>query len=67
MTKPSKTRRSLWQIFRLPLLIGLLSVIGLISALVGDDVWDLLSWIMLAVPIAVIAGPLFRMRRPHER
>ena len=28
---------------------------GLLSALFGDGVWDELSWVALAVPLAVIA------------
>ena len=52
--KHAHKRRSPWQIFRLPLLLGLLSVVGLVSALVGDDIWDALSWIMLSIPVLVI-------------
>jgi len=37
-----------------PLAIVVLSIVGLISALVGDDIWDVLSWLTLAVPVAVI-------------
>ncbi|MDR2679097.1 MAG: hypothetical protein LBB51_06635 [Zoogloeaceae bacterium] len=47
--------QSLWRIFRWPILLGLSSAIGLISALVGDGVWDVLSWITLLVPVAVVA------------
>ncbi len=38
----------------MPVLIGILSGIGLLSALLGDGVWDLLSWLSLAAPVAVI-------------
>ena len=44
-------RRSVW---RIPLLLALLSVVGLLSALLGDDVWDALSWAALGAPVAVI-------------
>jgi len=36
------------------MLMGILSVIGLLAALVGDDVWDGLSWLCLAIPLVVI-------------
>lgn len=49
----SSQRRSLWAIFRMPILLATLSIIGLVSALLGDDVWDVLSWLTLGVPIAM--------------
>jgi len=42
-------------IFRVPLLLGVASCVGLVSALVGDGVFDALSWLMLAAPLAVVA------------
>lgn len=36
--------QSNWQVFRWPLLLGLVSVIGLLSALVDDGWYDALSW-----------------------
>ena len=47
-------RLSLRQVFAAPLAIAVLNAVGLISALVGDDVWDVLSWLTLATPVAVI-------------
>lgn len=47
--KPNGTR-SLWQIFRAPFWIGLLSLIGLIAALLGDGSYDVMSWVALGVP-----------------
>ena len=44
-------RRTLQQIFALPILIGILSTVGLISALVGDGWWDGLSWASLSLPV----------------
>lgn len=46
-------RQTLGQIFAAPMVIGALSVVGLISALVGDGVWDGLSWLTLGVPVAL--------------
>lgn len=50
MSKPA--RQSLPRIFALPLLIGLATAIGLISALTGDGWRDWLSWAMLGIPVA---------------
>ncbi|WP_119301508.1 hypothetical protein [Dongia deserti] len=55
-------RLSLRQVFAAPLAIAIVSIIGLVSALVGDDIWDVLSWLTLAVPVAVILW--YWLRRP---
>ncbi|WP_458757017.1 hypothetical protein ACSVBT_14715 [Afipia sp. TerB] len=55
-------RQTLGQIFAAPLVIGALSVIGLISALVGDGIWDGLSWLTLGVPVVLCAYFTFRPR-----
>jgi hypothetical protein len=50
--KPIQSRRQTnGQIFAIPMVLGALSVIGLVSALVGDGVWDGVSWMTLAIPI----------------
>ncbi len=49
------------QIFAIPMVLGVLSVVGLISALVGDGVWDGVSWVTLAVPI-LLCGYFFLKR-----
>ncbi|MFZ5734604.1 MAG: hypothetical protein ACOY4O_17860 [Pseudomonadota bacterium] len=57
MTRPSRpARQTLRQIFTAPLVIGVLSTVGLISALVGDGVWDGLSWLTLAIPCLLFVG-----------
>jgi hypothetical protein len=45
--------RSAWQVFRVPLLAGLIGAAGLAFALFGDGVWDVLSWVALSVPVAL--------------
>ncbi|MBN8960038.1 MAG: hypothetical protein J0H71_02820 [Rhizobiales bacterium] len=63
-TPPVRTsRRTLAQIFTWPLLIGVLSTVGLISALVGDGLWDGVSWLALLLPILLYALFLLRPRR----
>lgn len=58
----SSRRLGLRQVFAAPLAIAVLSIVGLISALVGDDVWDVLSWLTLAIPVAV--SLYYWLRRP---
>jgi hypothetical protein len=47
-------KRGAWMIFRWPLLIAVLSGLGLVSALLGDGFYDLLSWLGLAIPLLLI-------------
>ena len=48
-----KAQRSLWDIFMWPTLLGVMTLVGLLSALVADGIWDGLSWFMLLVPVAI--------------
>lgn len=50
------------KIFAAPLVIALLSLAGLVSALTGDGLRDLLSWLCLALPVAAVAWAM-RARR----
>jgi hypothetical protein len=45
----------LLRVFAIPILLGVLSTVGLLSALLGDNVWDAMSWLALGVPCVVIA------------
>jgi len=42
------------KIWLMPALLALLSGVGLIAALVGDDLWDVLGWASLGVPVLVM-------------
>ncbi|MDR9860854.1 MULTISPECIES: hypothetical protein [Pseudomonas] len=41
---------SFWKVFSTPLVIALLSAAGLFAALLGDGIWDALSWFGLGIP-----------------
>lgn len=47
-------RRSLARIFLAPVAIACVVAFGLISALLGDGIWDQASWIALAAPLAIL-------------
>jgi hypothetical protein len=59
----SAARRSLSRIFTAPAIIALIVAGGLVSALLGDGVWDGISWAALAIPLAVIGFFSFRRSR----
>jgi hypothetical protein len=61
MTARSR-RQTFGQIFAAPAVIAALSAIGLISALVGDGIWDAVSWLTLGVPVALCAYFTLRPR-----
>ena len=58
---PRGRRQTNGQIFAIPIVLGVLSIVGLISALVGDGVWDGVSWATLAIPI-LLCGYFFLKR-----
>jgi hypothetical protein len=47
----------------IPLALALLSVVGLLAALVADGIGDVVSWVALAMPVAVT---LWYMARPPQ-
>lgn len=56
MKPQPKTADSLWRIFRWPLLIALVTLAGLVSALIGDGGYDVLSWLLLGGLLALMAA-----------
>ncbi|MCP3387409.1 hypothetical protein NLM27_01260 [Bradyrhizobium sp. CCGB12] len=57
-------RHSLGRIFLAPVVIAGVVAFGLISALLGDGIWDQASWIALAFPLVILA---FYVRRRTAR
>jgi hypothetical protein len=50
------SRRHLFaRIFAVPALLALLIAVGLTAGVLGDGVWDVISWIALSTPLVVIA------------
>jgi hypothetical protein len=55
MKRSSSVKRpGFLHVFGMPIVLAVLSAFGLLSALLGDGVWDELSWITLGVPVGVI-------------
>jgi hypothetical protein len=55
-------RRTFPQIFAAPLALAAIIIAGLVSALVGDGIWDAVSWIALGTPLATLAALISRGR-----
>jgi len=60
-------RQSLRAIFLVPAVLAALTCVGLVSALLGDEMWDGLSWLTLSVPIVVVVWyALVRRQMPAK-
>ena len=46
-----RTARRIWAI---PILLGVLTLFGLLAALLGAGLWHWLAWAALAIPLAAI-------------
>lgn len=55
--------RNLRQIFAVPAAVAVVSLVGLLSALVGDGAWDVVSWLTLGLAVALCARYGFAGRR----
>ncbi|MCF2493079.1 MULTISPECIES: hypothetical protein [Dyadobacter] len=52
-----------WKVWGLPIIIGILSAIGLLSALTGDGFYDLLSWLTLGIPVVLAVWYLVKPKK----
>lgn len=59
--------KTLGEIFFLPTVIGVLSLVGLIAALVGDGLWDAVSWASLGIPVIVTVWMIWGPRSSEGR
>lgn len=57
---------SLVEIFCIPSWIALASGVGLVSALLGDGWWNMVSWVALASPIGAIWWGIYFSNRKSE-
>ncbi len=48
--------RSPAQIFAMPLLLAIATIVGLVVGLTGEGFRDGLSWLLLALPLVVLAA-----------
>lgn len=61
MSKPVSSQRPPWlRVFGAPIVIGVLSLIGLLSALLAGDFGRYFSWFGVGAPIAIAAWAYWR-------
>jgi len=49
-----------WKMWGAPVMLGISTCVGLLSALLGDGLWDAVSAITLGTPVAVCCWYSFR-------
>jgi hypothetical protein len=54
---------SLKMVYQAPFVLSILIIAGLLSALLGDGLWDALSWVLLAIPMLLLSFFLFRSKK----
>ena len=55
-------RFDLRTIFAVPAVVAVLSLFGLVAALIGDGLWDAAGWLTLGVSIGVLVWTLVARR-----
>jgi hypothetical protein len=57
-------RHAALRIFAVPALLAVLTAGGLMAGLLGDGIWDDVSWVALAGPLALIAWRTLKLPWP---
>jgi hypothetical protein len=57
--------RSFKKVWGSPLLLAGLTLFGLLAALLGKDIWWLISWVALLVPLSVILWYVYKPKNGH--
>lgn len=61
MSKPVSSQRPNWlRVFGAPIAIGVLTLVGLLSALLAGDLGRYFSWFGVSLPIAIAAWAYWR-------
>jgi hypothetical protein len=59
-----RTNTLLVRVFGVPALLALATMFGLLAALLGQGgIWHVLAWIVLCIPLAILAWHLVRCAR----
>ena len=60
-------KRGKMMVWRWPVTIGIITLAGLLFALVGDGSWDWISAVLLVVPVILCGLFAFSWRRPDRQ
>ncbi|KAA0989068.1 hypothetical protein [Dyadobacter aurulentus] len=59
-------KSTFWKVWGIPVIIGILSGIGLLSALTGDGFFDILSWLTLGIPVFITIWYLIKAKNKRD-
>lgn len=60
MSKRRNHRHSAARTLAIPAALAVVSLVGLVAGLLGEQAWDYLAWIGIGLPVAAIAVALAR-------
>lgn len=63
MSRANPAQGRFRRVWGAPILLGVMGLVGLISALIGDGAMDAVSYLLLAVPVVVIAWHVAKRTR----
>jgi hypothetical protein len=63
----ARRHQSDWRIWKMPVLLGVSTTVGLVAALLADGAGDVLSWLALGLPAAVAVACALKPERAHTR
>ena len=55
MNRLSRRKRSLIEVFAVPALLALATMVGLVAGLTGQGAPDVFAWLLLALPLGALA------------
>lgn len=67
MTKPNSHNSAFLHVFGRPMILAIISMAGLIAALVGDGVLDVVSWLALGYVVAVTVWYAWLAKQPQRK
>ncbi|ETZ21491.1 hypothetical protein [Pedobacter sp. V48] len=47
-------KNAFFKVWGIPILLGVITIIGLLSAIMGVGVWHIVSWIALSIPVYIM-------------
>jgi hypothetical protein len=56
---------SLKVVYKVPFVLSVLTCAGLLSALLGDGLWDAISWVLLLAPLLLLSFFLYRSKKAN--
>ncbi|OJY81985.1 MAG: hypothetical protein BGP14_03525 [Sphingobacteriales bacterium 44-15] len=59
----SETANKFKYVWQTPLLLSVLTLSGLLSALLGTGIWRVAAWVALSIPLLIICRFVFIKRR----